>query len=155
MRRAAASSGLGPKAAQGVLLGALALVAAVGDAASANLARGRTDLPELVLGSEDGNDYAVSEKEIAMEGGKYYRLSITAKGSKEYKFLATEFFRNIWLTEIVINNLEIHMMGAPHHLEFDDQGTIELLFVPIRAGEYQCSVQGLEDTGMLRKFVVT
>ena len=138
----------------GTFVAALKLLVGAGGLSAANLARGRTDLPELVLGAEGGNDYAVSEKEIVMEGGKYYRLPITSKGGKEYKFVATEFFRNIWLNEIVINDLEVHMMGAPAHLEFDDEGTINLLFVPIRAGEYQWSIQGLEDKGMTGKFIV-
>jgi hypothetical protein len=121
----------------GLTLAALMLGAPAG---AVDLVRGRTDLPELVLGNDAGNDYAVSQKEIAMESGKSYRLSITAKGSKEYKFFATEFLRHIWINQIVINHLE--MPGAPRHLEFDDQGTIHIEFVTIRPGEYSWSIEG-------------
>ena len=130
------------------------LAASLGAAAAADLVKGRRNLPELVLGTESDTPYAVSEKEIEMDAGRYYRLSITAKGSLEYKFFAPEFFRNIWINEIVVNHLEIHMPGAPHHLEFDEPGTITIHFVPVRAGEYAWTVQGLEDKGMTGKFIV-
>ncbi len=133
---------------------AAALAASFGAAVAADLVKGRRNLPELVLGAEADTPYAVSEKEIEMEAGRYYRLSITAKGSLEYKFFAPEFFRNIWINEIVVNHLEIHMPGAPHHLEFDEPGTIAIHFVPVRAGEYAWTVQGLEDKGMTGRFVV-
>ena len=133
---------------------AAVLAASLGAAAAADLVKGRRNLPELVLGAEADTPYAVSEKEIEMEAGRYYRLSITAKGSLEYKFFAPEFFRNVWINEIVVNHLEIHMPGAPHHLEFDEPGTITIHFVPVRAGEYAWTVQGLEDKGMTGKFVV-
>jgi hypothetical protein len=127
----------------------------IGSAASAaDLVRGRVDLPELVLGDGEGNDYAVSQKDIEMESGKSYRLSITAKGAKEYKFFAPDFFRHMWINQIVINHLEIHMQGAPRHLEFDDQGTIHVEFVMIRPGEYAWYIQGLESRGMTGRFIV-
>jgi hypothetical protein len=119
-----------------------------------DLVKGRTDLPELILGDDEGNDYTVSQKDIEMESGKSYRLSITAKGNKEYKFFAPEFFRHIWINQIVINHLEIHMQGAPQHLEFDDQGTINLEFVTIRPGDYPWYIQGLEGRGMTGKLIV-
>ncbi len=137
-----------------LLLAALVLLIGVSRLNAADLVKGRKSLPELVLGTEGDTPYSVSEKEIEMEAGRYYRLSITAKGSLEYKFFATEFFRNIWIDEIVIEHLEVHMMGAPHHLEFDDPGTININFVPVRAGEYTWTVQGFEDKGMTGKFIV-
>ncbi|GJE02390.1 MULTISPECIES: hypothetical protein [Methylobacterium] len=132
---------------------AAALLAA-GPALARDLAKGRTDLPDLVLGDDQGNDYAVSTKDIEMEAGKSYRLRITAKGQKEYKFFAPEFFRGVWMNQIVINHLEIHMAGPPHHLEFDDPGTIEVEFVAVRAGEFPWTIQGLESRGMSGRFIV-
>ncbi|TCR65628.1 hypothetical protein [Bosea sp. BK604] len=137
-----------------LLLILLAALSGLSQAAAMDLVRGRTDLPELVLGNDDGDDFAVSRKEIELESGKSYRLSITAKGSKEYKFFAPELFRHIWINQIVINHLEIHMLGAPHHLEFDDQGTIHVEFVAIRPGEYPWFIQGLESKGMTGRFIV-
>ncbi|MGY2047378.1 hypothetical protein [Methylobacterium sp. JK268] len=133
---------------------AAALLSAALPASARDLAKGRTDLPDLVLGDGEGNDYAVSTKDIEMEAGKSYRLRITAKGQKEYKFFATEFFRGVWMNQIVVNHLEVHMAGAPHHLEFDDQGTMEVEFVTVRAGEFPWFVQGLESRGMTGRFIV-
>ncbi|HEY0836333.1 MAG TPA: hypothetical protein VGE72_20670 [Azospirillum sp.] len=138
------------------LIAALALLAgaALPAAEAANLARNRTTLPELVLGTEDGDDFFVSHKEITLEGGKFYRLAITAKGQKEYMFRAPDFMRDIWVNQIVINHLEVHPMGAPYAFEFDDQGTIAIDFVPMRTGEYAWGIKGLEDKGMTGKIIV-
>ncbi|WP_370638143.1 hypothetical protein [Ancylobacter sp. Lp-2] len=130
------------------LLGLTAGVATVSGAMAGDLAKGRQDLPEIVLGDTNGNDFTVSVKDITMEGGKSYRLNVTSNGGKEYKFMAPEFFRNIWMNQIVINHLEIHPYGAPHHIEFDDAGTIALEFVPIRTGTYEWWIEGLKDKGM-------
>jgi hypothetical protein len=135
-----------------LLLAALCLAAT--PAAAVDLAKGRVDLPELVLGNDEGNDFAISVKDIELESGKSYRLQITSKGGKEYKWAAPEFFRFIWVNQIVINHLEVHMLGAPYHLEFDDAGTIAVEFVAIRPGQYDWYVKGLEEKGMKGKFIV-
>ena len=119
-----------------------------GAAQARDLAKGREDLPEIVLGDTSGNDFAVPTKDITMEAGKSYRLNVTSNGGKEYKFMAPEFFRMIWMNQIVINHLEIHPYGAPHHIEFDDAGTISLEFVPVRTGSFKWWIDGLEEKGM-------
>lgn len=145
-RRAGIRVSLGLVAA--ALLGAAAALPAGTGAQASDLAKGRQDLPEIVLGDTSGNDFTVSVKEITMEGGKSYRLNVTSNGGKEYKFMAPEFFRNVWMNQIVINHLEIHPYGAPHHIEFDDAGTIALEFVPIRTGTYEWWIEGLKEKGM-------
>ncbi|WP_206659481.1 hypothetical protein [Hansschlegelia zhihuaiae] len=117
-------------------------------AAAVDLAKGRQTLPDLVLGGDNGDDYAVSQKDFELESGKAYQLDIISKGGKEYKFFAPEFFRNIWINQIVINHLEIHGPGAPHHLEWDDEGAIRLEFVVIRPGSFKWWIDGLESKGM-------
>ncbi|MFK8252144.1 cupredoxin domain-containing protein [Ancylobacter terrae] len=132
------------------LFAAVAVAGALlaGPALAGDLAKGRQDLPEIILGDKDGNDFAVPVKDITMEGGKSYRLKVTSNGGKEYKFMAPEFFRNVWMNQIVINHLEIHPYGAPHHIEFDEEGTIALEFVPIRTGTFDWWIEGLQDKGM-------
>ena len=125
---------------------ALAIVAA--PAGAVDLTKKRQNLPDLVLGNEDGNDFVVENKDIELEAGKAYRLRIVAKGRQEYKFFAPEFFRYIWLNQIVIEHLEIHGGGPPDHLEFDDPGEIAVEFVAIKPGEYKWYAQGLESKGM-------
>ncbi|WP_247027614.1 hypothetical protein [Ancylobacter crimeensis] len=140
-----------------VLAGAGALGTALwsaSPAAAIDLAKGRTDLPDIVLGDTNGNDFAVPTKDIVMEGGKSYRLNITSNGGKEYKFMAPEFFRNIWINQIVVDHLEIHTYGAPHHLEFDDAGTISVEFVPVRTGTFKWWIDGLEEKGMFGTLTV-
>lgn len=137
---------------------ALAAVLALGTAvlpaaAGGDLMKGREPLPEIVLGDGESNDYAVSNKEITIETGKPYRLAITSKSPKEMKFLAPDFFRNIWCDQIVINDLEVHMNGGPAWLEFDDQGTIEVHFVLIKPGTYEWRIAGLESKGMTGKII--
>ena len=119
-----------------------------GGASAGDLVKGRQNLPEIVLGDTSGNDFVVSVKDIEMESGKSYRLDVTSNGGKEYKFMAPEFFRMIWMNQIVINHLEIHPYGPPHHIEFDDAGTISLEFVTIRPGKYDWWIEGLEEKGM-------
>ena len=73
---------------------------------------------------------------------------------KEYKVMAPEFFRNVWVNQIVINNIEIHPYGAPHALEFDVAGTVEFDFVPIRTGTYDWYIAGLQEQGMTGTLIV-
>ena len=107
-----------------------------------------------MLGNEEGNDFVVENKDIELESGKAYRLRIVAKGRQEYKFYAPEFFRYIWLNQIVIQHLEIHGGGPPDHFEFDEPGEIAIEFVAIKPGEYPWTVRGLEAKGMAGKFIV-
>ena len=136
----------------GLALAALALAAT--SAGAVDLTKKRQNLPDLVLGNEEGNDFVVENRDIEMEAGKAYRLRIVAKGRQEYKFYATEFFRYIWLNQIVINHLEIHGGGPPDHLEFDDPGEIAIEFVAIKPGEYPWAAKGLEAKGMAGTFSV-
>jgi hypothetical protein len=117
-------------------------------ASALDLTKKRENLPDLVLGNEEGNDFIVENKDIVLESGKAYRLRIVAKGRQEYKFYAPEFFRYIWLNQIVINHLEIHGGGPPDHLEFDDPGEIAIEFVAIKPGAYKWESRGLEAKGM-------
>ena len=127
---------------------ALAGLFAAGPAAALDLTKKRENLPDLVLGDDQGNDFVVENKDITLESGKAYRLRIVAKGRQEYKFYAPEFFRYIWFNQIVIEHKEIHGGGPPDHLEFDDPGEIAIEFVAIKPGAYKWYAQGLEEKGM-------
>lgn len=129
-------------------LAAAALMLAAVPAGALDLTKKRQNLPDLVLGNEEGNDFVVENKDIELEAGKAYRLRIVAKGRQEYKFYAPEFFRYIWFNQIVIEHKEIHGGGPPDHLEFDDPGEIAIEFVAIKPGAYKWYAQGLEEKGM-------
>ncbi|TWG89892.1 hypothetical protein L598_003100000290 [Mesorhizobium sp. J18] len=110
------------------------------------------DLPELILGSAE-DDFAVNQTSFELEAGQAYRWKITSQGNLEYKFF-TDLFRNVWMNQIVINDLEVHMNGAPAWLEFDAHGTIQVQFVAARPGFHTWSVRDLEKNGMQGTIIV-
>ncbi|MBC10974.1 MAG: copper-binding protein [Rickettsiales bacterium] len=107
---------------------------------------------ELKLGS-DKSDYDMSQKTFNMETGKAYRLEISSMGFKEYEIEAEDFFRNIWVRSIEIDGVEL---DAPiiNEIEFEREGEIEIKFVPIRPGNYDFEIEGLQSKGMVGQFIV-
>jgi len=135
------------------LLGAAALilaVQAVSVAAEGNLAAAPTTLEPLVL---NGAEWSMAPLEYTLETGKYYHWAITADGLEEFAVVAPELWRNSWINQVVINDLEVKPMGL-YSVEFDDEGTIDIWFVPIRPGQYAFWVDGFEERGMLGHFMV-
>ena len=76
-----------------------------------------------------------------LEAGKYYKIEIEADGSAELAISGAEFFRNVWVDEIVINDIEVRPLGVDS-LEFDDEGTAEISFVTIRPGTFILRIPG-------------
>lgn len=115
-------------------------------AATEKPTRASKDVPELILGTTD-DQFTVNQKDFELIAGQGYRWKITAAGGLEYKF-HTDLFRNVWMNQIVIADLEVHMNGAPAWLEFDADGTIQVQFSTVRPGVYSWSVPDLADKGM-------
>jgi len=129
---------------------ALALPLATTVHAEGNLAANGAKL-ELKV---DTTNNTFSQNEIDLETGKYYRLDITVdEGADDTALMMPEFFRNVWINQIVINDMEIKVQ-TPYSLEWDAGGTINLSFVPIRPGEYDFWIDGYQDKGLKGKFVV-
>ncbi|MEM6974406.1 MAG: hypothetical protein AAF577_16575 [Pseudomonadota bacterium] len=78
---------------------------------------------------------------IVLQSGAYYEMMITSDGSQELALTGPEFFRAVWMDEIVINDLEIRPM-AIDSFEFDDAGTIEFSFIAIKPGRYEMKIPG-------------
>lgn len=97
----------------------------------------RTQLAPLTLGS--GKPVATGEYKL--KSGGYYRIDINADGSQELALSGGDFFRAIWINEVVINDIEIRPMGI-HSLEFDDGGTATISFIAIVPGRYTLSIPG-------------
>ena len=118
---------------------ALALTtAATGTAfAQAGLLSGRTELAPLTLASGK----PLAKEPYNLTAGKYYRIAIEADGSAELGVVGAEFFRNVWINEIVINKVEIRPLGVDG-IEFDDEGKATISFVPIRPGIFVLRVPG-------------
>jgi hypothetical protein len=77
-----------------------------------------------------------------LEAGKYYRLAIEADGTAELAISGAEFFRNVWVDEVVINDIEVRPMGGIHSLEFDAAGTATITFIPIQPGRFELRIPG-------------
>ena len=78
---------------------------------------------------------------ITLKSGTYYELEIEADGSQELALSGPEFFRAIWVDEVVIEGIEIRPYGI-ESLEFDEAGEAEISFVAIKPGTYSFGVPG-------------
>lgn len=127
-------------------LATLALVSTTAQAAG-NLTARATRLPPLVIDKELG--FSVKSYELAT--GTYYRWTVESKAGDEFQLVAPGLFENSWIDQISIGGIEIH--GVPHvrGIEFDEDGTVSIYFIPIRPGEYGFGVKGRQPAG---KFVV-
>jgi hypothetical protein len=133
------------------LCGAMALTCLSGPLfAEGNLASAPERLEPLVL---DGEAWSMAPLTYTLETGKYYRWEIRSDGLEEFAVLVPELWRNSWIDQVVINDMEVKPMGL-YSVEFDDEGTIEIWFVPIRPGQYDFWVDGFEVRGMLGHFEV-
>jgi hypothetical protein len=101
------------------------------------LTGGATELEPITLSS--GQPLASAAYEL--EPGKYYRLPINADGTAEIAIEGPDFFRNVWVDEVVINDIEVRPLGVAS-LEFDDEGTATISFVTIRPGRFTLRIPG-------------
>ncbi len=99
----------------------------------------RAKLPTITLGA--GKPMMEEEGPVMLQSGAYYKLDIVADGSQELALVGPEFFRAIWINEVVINDLEIRPLGIDS-FEFDDEGTIHLSFIAIKPGRYYLKIPG-------------
>ncbi len=97
----------------------------------------RTQLAALTLAS--GKPVAAAEYKL--KSGGYYRIDINSDGSQELALSGGDFFRAVWVDEVIINDIELRPMGM-HSIEFDDAGTASVSFVAIVPGRYTLSVPG-------------
>lgn len=118
--------------------------------AEGNLAANATRLPDMLIDSEN---LTFSQTTFELETGKYYRWRIIHDGGEELAVVAPELFRNSWINQVIVNDLEITPYGL-YSVEFDDEGTIDIWFVPIRPGEYKFWADGWEDRGLAGTFIV-
>lgn len=108
--------------------------------------------PDIEVGLGDAG-YGVKQEAFTFETGKGYRMWIKATGKKQCAFEATEFFQHVWFRKIEINKVELKVQ-AVQEIEFEDEGSAELFFTPIKPGEYVWQCKGLADKGMTGKIVV-
>ncbi|MEL6479620.1 MAG: hypothetical protein AAFR17_20015 [Pseudomonadota bacterium] len=99
----------------------------------------RATLPTITLGA--GKPLLAEDAPLILESGAYYKLKIEADGSQELALVGPQFFRAIWVNEVVINDLEIRPIGLDS-FEFDDEGVIDMSFIAIKPGRYNLRIPG-------------
>jgi hypothetical protein len=109
----------------------------------------RTDLPPLTLSSGK----PVAGGTYTLKSGTYYRMDIVADGTAELALSGGDFFRAIWINEIVINDIEIRPMGV-HSIEFDAAGEANMSFIAIVPGTYTLSIPGSDSDTQTATFVI-
>jgi hypothetical protein len=113
------------------------------------LTGGARKLEPITLAS--GKPLAAAPYEL--ESGRYYRLDIVADGSAELAIEGPSFFRNVWIDEVVIDDIEVRPLGLDS-IEFDDEGTARISFVTIRPGTFELRVPGTTGESQRAVFVV-
>ena len=124
------------------VVSALALTPFADAPAAGNLLKRAERLVKLELNAGSG----FSIKAYDLETGVYYRWRIVSDGREEYRLMAPELFRNSWIDRVSIEDREVKPMGL-HAVEFDDEGEIDIWFVPIRPGDYRFYIESLESEG--------
>lgn len=109
----------------------------------------RETLEPLTLAS--GKPVAAGSYQL--KSGTYYKMQIVADGSAELALSGGDFFRAIWINEIVINKIEIRPMGV-HSIEFDAGGTADVSFIAIVPGTYHLSIPGSSGDSQRATFVI-
>ena len=113
------------------------------------LLHSRTTLEPITIGAGK----ALADKPYKLEAGKYYKLVLKSDGSREIPIVGASFFRNIWVNQISINDIEVRPLGIDS-FEFDDEGEIELTFVPIKPGTYTLGLPSAKSDRERATFIV-
>lgn len=108
----------------------------------------KADLPPITISA----GAALTAAPWVLKSGTYYEVEIEGDGSQELALVAPEFFRAIWIDEIVVEGLEIRPLGLDS-VEFDEAGTMEIGFIAIKPGRYVMRVPG--STGDSQKLEIT
>lgn len=97
------------------------------------------ELPDITLSS----GAPLADKPLEIKAGTYYELTIKSNGSAEKAISGPAFFRNCWVDEIVINDIEVRPLGVDS-IEFDDEGEAEISFICIKPGAFELTAPGTE-----------
>ena len=111
-------------------------------------ASNKEDLPPITLSA----GMPLADAPWTLDSGTYYEFEIEADGSQELALVGPEFFRAIWIDEIVIEGLEIRPLGL-NSVEFDEAGTMEIGFLAIKPGSYYMMIPG--STGETQRLEIT
>lgn len=113
------------------------------------LTGGATELEPITLSAGQ----PLTSGPYELEAGKYYEIAINADGSQELALSGPDFFRNVWIDEVVINDIEVRPLGVDS-LEFDDEGAATISFVTIRPGTFTLRIPGTTSESQQATFIV-
>jgi hypothetical protein len=120
-----------------------------GAQAQSGLLARAVDLQPIMLSA--GQPLAAEAYEL--QTGKQYSLVIAADGTAELAINGADFFRNVWINEIIINDIEIRPLGVDS-IEFDAAGEAEITFVTIRPGTFTLRIPGTTEGSQSATFNV-
>ncbi|MEP1518707.1 hypothetical protein [Ascidiaceihabitans sp.] len=129
-------------------LGASPLLADGFGAAGVLSGKNKEDLPPITLSAGE----PIAQGPWTLKSGTYYEFEIVGDGSQELALVGPEFFRAIWIDEIVIEGLEIRPLGLDS-VEFDEAGEMEIGFLAIKPGRYYMKIPGT--TGETQRIEIT
>ncbi len=109
----------------------------------------RTDLDEITLTA----GAMKSAGAYSLKSGGYYRIKVSSDGTQEQAIEAPGLFRNVWVNEVVINDIEVRPLGLDS-IEFDDAGTTLISFVAITPGSYEMRIRGTSGDTQKATFVI-
>jgi hypothetical protein len=115
---------------------AAALAPWMAHAQSGLLTKG-TDLTPINLSSGQ----PLAEGPYELQAGKYYRLKIKCDGSDSLAVGGAEFFRNMWINEVSIEDVSVKPLGLDS-ISFEGDGEAEISFIPIRPGTFTLRIPG-------------
>ena len=110
--------------------------------------KNKQNLPPITLSS----GVPISDAPWVLRSGTYYEFEIQGDGSQELALVGPEFFRAIWIDEIVVEGLEIRPLGLDS-IEFDEAGEMEIGFIAIKPGRYYMKIP--ETTGETQRIEIT
>lgn len=111
--------------------------------------KNKQDLPPIILSA--GEPISPTGP-WELQSGTYYEFEIKGDGSQELALVGPEFFRAIWIDEIVVEGLEIRPLGLDS-VEFDEAGEMEIGFLAIKPGRYYIKIPGT--TGETQRLEIT
>ena len=130
------------------LIGLLLLVPMLGFAEGNPVKRAQR-LEPLVIDAVNG----FSIKQYTLESTVFYKWTIQSDGRDEYKLMAPELFENSWIEQVSIEDKEVKPYGL-RAVEFDDEGEIDIYFLPVRPGTYSFYIEHLRTQGFEGEIIV-
>ena len=106
-----------------------------------NLAQYPPERVLLTVKTADDGDPELAPKELVLDSGQYYRLTIDCPDVRDdlsgWRVEMPEFLNNAHLRLVTVGDIEVHLQGLSFNaIECDEVGAAHVSFVPIKPGSY-------------------